>query len=62
MAQTPPNPLSHVVDQWFEALETLLSAQRSWIKAAVESPAAGMIPMSQRLTAQTANERSSTSA
>jgi hypothetical protein len=72
MTQTPPEmtpapflPFADVVeewvDQWFGLLGTLLDAQRTMIKAAagaaVSSPTAGLVPMSPRLVAQTADER-----
>jgi len=46
MAQTQPNtpftafmdPFTAIVDQWFEVVETLLSAQREWVKASLDSP------------------------
>jgi hypothetical protein len=63
MAQTPPpppftafiDPFAAIVDQWFDVVETLLSAQREWVKASLDSPLPPypiFPPM-----AQTANER-----
>jgi hypothetical protein len=61
VAPIPSHPLSGLVDQWFEMLETLISAQRSWMQAALQSPTVAT-PMSQRLVGQTANEQASTPA
>ena len=46
MAQTQPpapftafiDPFAAIVDQWFDVVETMLSAQREWLRASLDSP------------------------
>ena len=55
---TPQNPITRAVDKWFDAMQTLLSAQRSMVQFALTTPSASLAPLVQRLTqaAQTTDE------
>jgi len=64
MAQTSPSadPFAHIVDRWFDAVETLLTAQRSWLKASLDSPLVPLYPIIPPMVQPTTNDRVATSA
>ena len=47
---TPQNPITRAVDKWFDAMQTLLSAQRSLVQFTLTTPSASVAPLVKRLT------------
>ena len=47
---TPQNPITRAVDRWFDAMQTVLSAQRSMVQFTVTTPSASLAPLVERLT------------
>ena len=47
---TPHNPVTRAVDKWFDAMQTLLSAQRSLVQFTLTTPSASVAPLVKRLT------------
>jgi hypothetical protein len=48
-AMTLQNPITRAVDKWFDAMQTLLSAQRSMVQFTLTTPAASLAPLVERL-------------
>ena len=52
-AMTPQNPITRAVDKWFDkwsdAMQTLLSAQRSIVQFTLTTPTASLAPLVERL-------------
>ena len=50
---TPQNPITRAVDKWFDkwsdAMQTLLSAQRSIVQFTLTTPTASLAPLVERL-------------
>jgi hypothetical protein len=47
---TPQNPITRAVDKWFDAIQMLVSAQRSVVQFTLTTPAASLTPLVERLT------------
>jgi hypothetical protein len=47
---TPLNPITRAVDKWFDAIQMLVTAQRSMVQFTLTTPAASLAPLGERLT------------
>jgi hypothetical protein len=46
----PQNPITRTVDKWFDAMHTLLSAQRSLVQFTLTTPSTSVAPLVKWLT------------
>jgi hypothetical protein len=47
---TPQNPINRAVDKCFDAMQTVLSAQRSMVQFTLTTSSASLVPFVERLT------------